>query len=121
VILIAGSPGGKPASMRAPKPPFMTVAQCAALLQTTPKAVYTRMARHQLAGVVRLGDGSVRSRGGGSGGLLRCIHRGFRGAESDAALGASAPVPVSAAVVEAVAVRAAEARPMFGGDEGGRH
>ncbi len=34
---------------------FMTVAETAELLRTTPKAVYCMVEREQLAGVVRLG------------------------------------------------------------------
>jgi excisionase family DNA binding protein len=34
---------------------FLTVGECADLLRTTPKAIYTLVERGQLAGVVRLG------------------------------------------------------------------
>jgi excisionase family DNA binding protein len=36
-------------------PPFMTVEETAALLRTTRKAIYVRVQRHQIAGVVRDG------------------------------------------------------------------
>lgn len=37
------------------EPTFLTVAECADLLRTTSKAIYTLVERGQLAGVVRLG------------------------------------------------------------------
>ena len=36
-------------------PPFLTVAETAALLRTTPKAIYAMLERNRLPGVVRVG------------------------------------------------------------------
>jgi excisionase family DNA binding protein len=50
-----GLMGAQPSSPGASPPVLLTVAETAALLRTTSKAVYTMAERGQLAGVVRLG------------------------------------------------------------------
>ena len=38
-----------------PTSPYMTVAEVADLLRTTPAAIYAKIERHQLPGVIKLG------------------------------------------------------------------